>query len=120
MRYALARSILQRMPPCWAEDASPLRLAYAKQLLENNLIEEVKPGEYRATIAGTEYALCDPICYRAGAIEKILRFTIEEIDLEYLRFIENAWEKCGECKKRTDEELQQMLGQPCTPMAPSL
>ena len=86
MTYNLACCILRDMPKCWSTDTMGLKPEYAKQLLENKLIEEVEPGRYRATMDGTFYGTDVPPkewanhrkerkMYQHG------NFTLEEIDL---------------------------------------
>jgi hypothetical protein len=110
MRYTFAQTILRNIPQCWSEASIAIKPAYAKQLLENNLIEEVEPGRFRATVLGTEYAAS----YSLGrvAIENTIHFTIEETDLPHIRVMEESWNKFDCTPLHTDKELHKFIGQP--------
>ena len=110
MRYTFAQTILRSIPQCWSEASATIKPEYAKQLLENNLIKEVEPGRFRATVLGTEYAAS----YSLGrvALENTIHFTIEETDLPHIRVMEEAWNKFDGTPSHTNKELQKFIGQP--------
>ncbi len=82
MRSDTALFILRDLPKHWSSEPAGLRPEYAKQLLENKLIEEVEPGKYRTTQDGTRYAKEGSARHADEDMLALCDFTIEEIDLE--------------------------------------
>lgn len=84
MRYDTAIYILKDLPKHWSNDAKSLKPEYAKQLLENKLIEEVEPGKYRTTKDGTYFSHYDHHSHinAPEGMMNLYHLTVEEIDLE--------------------------------------
>lgn len=115
MRYDTARDILRDLPKHWSTESKGLKPEYAKQLLENKLIEEVEPGKYRTTQDGTYWSKIENSYYtHCNEMRKLYYFTYEEIDLtpfEY-RLQELVNKRAGEPFDfdTIDEKLRSYLG----------
>ncbi len=117
MRYDTARDILKDLPKHWSTESKGLKPEYAKQLLENKLIEEVEPGKYRTTPDGTHWSNVDwRESYSCNVMRDLFPFTCEEIDLtpwEY-RLQELVAKRSGQPTdfESIDKILRSYLGKP--------